>query len=143
MAGAAAAGQAINIYGSYKQSEAEADVMMANADAYEEEANELWRRANINAKATRREGGEVIAQQTAGFIMGGVEIDSGSPLDVMADTNEKVARQIGYDLETAAMQRTALEKKAANERYAAKQTMRAAKIKAVGGVAMGATAFGG
>ena len=139
-AGAATGGKALSIYGDYKSSMAEADAMLANADAYEEEAVELWRRAGINAMASRREGGEVVAEQLGGFVMGGVEISSGSPLDVLADTNEKVTRQIGYDLEQAAMQRNMLESKAAATRKAAKDTKKSAAISAIGG---GLSAFGG
>ena len=133
-AGAQGAGSALSIYGNYKSDMAEAKAMAQNADAYEQEAAELWRRAQLNVLASRREEGEAVAAQTEGFVMGGVELTAGTPLDVMADTNLKVSRQIGYDLEQAAMQRNMLETKAKQARQAAKDTKKSAKIAAVGGV---------
>ena len=141
--GAAVAGIGLQAAGTYMESQAEADALEANAAAYEEEAKELWRRASINARATQREGGEVVAEQVGAFAMGGVEITAGTPLDVMADTNEKIARQIGYDLEQAALQRKNLETQAAMARKQAKDTRKVGIIKAVGGAALGASKVGG
>lgn len=137
----AGGGLAMQAYGQYKQSEADAEAMDSQADAADLEANELLRRADINAEGGKREGEDIKAGQLSSYIASGVDISEGTPLDVLEDTNEKVMRQIEYDLETASFQAEQARRGAEFTREAADNTATAGKIAAAGTIISGAASI--
>jgi len=131
-------GAGIKAYGQYKSAQEEAEAMKNQADAQEAESAEMMRRAYINAQATGREGKALEAKQLSSFVAGGVEITEGTPLTVLEDTNEKIARQISYDLQATGFTAEQKRRSAAFGRDAACATAKAGKIAAAATVVGGA-----
>ena len=132
----AGTGLAISAYGKYKEAQAGADALESRADASEAEANEMLRRAYINAGASLREGEGLIAQQVSGYASSGVEIGEGTPLTVMESTNEQITRQIGYDMEATRFSAEEKRRSAAFDRKSAGATRKAGIIAGIGGGAI-------
>ena len=130
--GATVVGGGMQAYGKYKGAMAEADSLEAGADASESEADELLRRSYINAGATLQEGETMKGKQLSGFVSAGVEIDEGTPLTVLEDTNEKITRQIGYEMEATQFTAEQKRRQAQFDRKTAGATRTAGKVAAIG-----------
>jgi hypothetical protein len=94
-AAAAAAGAGVQVAGNIKQgkaaaasADAQADQDVRNAHLAHEAELDVLRRGSIDAGKARAEGQQVIAEQRLGFTASGVDVGSGTALDVQGDTRE-------------------------------------------------------
>jgi hypothetical protein len=96
---ASLAGTGLGVIGQMKQAESEAQVLEANAAAAKIEATSFQEQAKAETLKLSRERRQMIGQQAAIMGAAGVDISSGTPLDVMAETAgnfERDIEQLGY-----------------------------------------------
>lgn len=77
---------AVAAYAQYKQGEAQEDAMKAEAEMHEWEGEVKLLQANREAERHRKSVRRLIATQHAKMAASGVDISSGSPLQLFADT---------------------------------------------------------
>lgn len=128
---------AIAAYAQYKQSEHEADMMEAQADYQDWEASLAESQSIRDADRHRKNVRRLIGRQTAKLAASGVDISSGSPLTLMAETayeGEMDAQDILYQ---GKISKTAKEYGAKLSRFRASGTRIAGRWAAMGTLASG------
>jgi hypothetical protein len=90
-------GAGIQAYGTYKQSQAQAQALSEQSKAKKQEVKELQRRFAINQKALRLKGEEVKGEQLAAAAASGVDVTEGTPVTLLEDTEAKIIQQIEYE----------------------------------------------
>lgn len=81
-----AIGTGLSIYGQYQQGQAAASAAEANAKMAEQQAANLDLENRENIRRQRVENQRLLSRQRAGFAASGVQIGTGTPLEVQADT---------------------------------------------------------
>lgn len=150
-----AASAVISAKSAYDQGQAQAAAYNAQAKANEQNANIAAKKAELAAvsgakeeQKMRQQGQQVMGQQRAAFGANGLDISSGSPLDVLNDTNyqneidaltirRNTANQVwGYQAE----QTNFLNEASANK-SAASNAKKAATMNAIGALLTGASSY--
>ena len=135
MAEAAAAvavgGSLVKAYGDIQESEAQAEQLENEAIFKQEQAEEIMRRAKLNAFMTVREGKQLKAEQTGALAASGVATGEGTSLTILEETTDIIAQQIKLDLMEANYETIMLQNSAARDRESAKDVRKAGRIKAV------------
>lgn len=113
------------------------------AQSFALQAGEIERRARINKERQLDEKEKFKGLQVSGFARGGIDVSSGSPLEVVAES-EAVADRFILEQEIQA-QKSALaaRQRAAAARSAARKSRRFAPFRAIGSIlTTGASVFG-
>lgn len=111
-----AATSAAGALGQYQQGKAQSQIARLNAQRADQQAREAQRLGAAQAYNTMLEGRQLLAQQRTAFAANGVNIATGSPLDVSYDT----AGQIAYN----AAQQRANAGREANQYYTQAEQLR-------------------
>jgi hypothetical protein len=83
---ATAAGGVMSAMGAYNQNQAAANAAAYNAKVASNAAQFSKQQGEIRAEAADRQTAALLGRQKAGFAAGGVDVNSGSPLDIQTDT---------------------------------------------------------
>lgn len=89
-------GTALSVFGQIQQGQAAAEAANAQARLAEAEGQARREAAKDEGLKLSRERAEMIDQQKATYGAAGIDISSGTPLDVMARTASEYERDIGY-----------------------------------------------
>ncbi len=143
------AGSGISAYGQYEQSQAEGRALDANARRTQAAAADALRRGANEAGQARIEGTKVIGEQKAAIAAAGVDVSSGSAVDLMAETRRTSELDAKTIQNNAAREAWGLRMEADDMRRQAARVRKAGKYGAVGtilgglsGAASGASRLG-
>jgi len=100
-AAAAVVGTIVQLSAKSKEAKAQARAARSNAESKRLAALELLDRFELNTQALIVEGERLKAQQKTDFAGKGIDIGTGSALDVVEETNSLVAQQIILDKKEA------------------------------------------
>lgn len=129
-AAAAAAAGMFKAYGQYKQGKSQKALYDSNAAVLDRKATTVRQAAEINDQAAALIAERILGQQTAGYAGGGVNVSTGTPLDVyvQSKTESNMDRAIGrYNAEVNAV---SFQNEAINTRAYGKDVLRQAKAQA-------------
>jgi pSer/pThr/pTyr-binding forkhead associated (FHA) protein len=76
-----------------KAAKAQADFQRQQAEATRNQVQELLRRGGIQLDNIERQGRDLVANQAAGFVKGGIDVSSGGALATMENAQRLIARQ--------------------------------------------------
>lgn len=84
--GATVAGGIFSAVGAYNQNEAAANAASYNAAVAQNAATYARQAGEVQAQAADRQTAALIGRQKAGFAASGIDVNTGSPLDIQSDT---------------------------------------------------------
>jgi hypothetical protein len=128
--GAQVAGAGISAYGSYKEGELEQQAYERNAKGLQEAADSARLKGKLNEFQKLRVMRQQIGEQRAVYAKAGVNINTGSPLDVMVNDMSNAYLDIAIDNYNNELAARELESRAANERTAGSAAKSAGTMKA-------------
>lgn len=83
-------GAVTSAYGAYQQGQAQGAAMEAQAKIYEAQAADSQRRASREERLMREQGARIKGRQRAVLGASGINLSTGSPMDVIADTQRSI-----------------------------------------------------
>lgn len=103
-----------------------------NAFALDEQARETLRRSKVNDEIKKREGRKFIGRQVSAFSRGGIDVGTGSPLEVLAETQAQIDRERLEDRIQAQAEARSIRAGASNLRSEARAERASAPFRTVG-----------
>jgi len=131
-----AASTAMSMAAQQQQASAQADQLNFNSRQSLLDAQIAMQNADIQARALRKYGRQVVGQQRTKRAISGIRLE-GTPLEVMADTIENI------ELDAIAMRRQGSFNAGQNQIMAKYQSGMASQTKTAGTIGMAGTALGG
>jgi len=132
LAGASAIGGGVTAFGQVLQGNAEKEAAEFNADIADQEATLIRQGAVLNEYRQRKRLAEATGEQVGKFARAGVSVDTGTPLDVVADSISNAEMEIQIDQFNSAQAARRRVSDAKQIRRQGTDAMRFSRAKAVG-----------
>jgi hypothetical protein len=138
-----AIGTGLSVYGKYQQGQSAASAAEANAKMAEQQAANLDLENRENIRRQRIENQRLLSRQRAGFAASGVQIGTGSPLEVQAETAGILELDILDQNRASQIQQNNLFYQARTDRADASNYRSAGTLNAAGSLFSGLGSIGG
>jgi hypothetical protein len=138
-----AIGTGLSVYGQYQQGQAAASAAEANAKMAQQQAANLDLENRENIRRQRIENQRLLSRQRAGFAASGVQIGTGSPLEVQAETAGILELDLLDQNRASQIQQNNLFYQAGADRASASNYRNAGTLSAAGSLFGGLGSIGG
>lgn len=136
-AGLSLIGTGISAYGSYAAGKANAAIGEWNATIAEEQSRDAIVRGEQAAADARTQGRQVVGEQRAAIAGQGIQLDTGTATDLVADTDRQVQTEVGRIRADAAREAWGFKVQAASDRMQARFAKSSGRNQAIGTILTG------
>jgi hypothetical protein len=137
------AGTLLQAFGQIESARSEARAAKASSRSLDAQADEVLRRAEINVETLGLQGQELQGEQLSAIAKGGVDVSSGSALQVIEEGALNIRKEQARVRREAEFEARQLRIQAKSLRRAARKAGRAGAIGAIGTIATGAGSIAG